>query len=203
MSKLLVATTNPHKLKEYREMLSDLGDITWLSLRDVGLEGMDVAETGATFEENARLKAVAYAQASGLLTLADDSGLVVEALGGAPGVYSARYGAPEATTDVERYRLLLKNLTGVEPPDRAARFECAVAIATPDGQVEIASGQVAGQVGFEPRGSNGFGYDPVFVLPDRRTLAELPSAEKNRISHRARALQAALPLIRRRLVGQP
>lgn len=200
--KLLVATKNRGKLKEYQEILDGLGDIEWLSLWDVGLGHMDVEETGVTFEENAGLKAEAYANAAGMLTLADDSGLVVDALNGAPGVYSARYGAPGAASDVDRYQLLLKNLTGIEPPQRTAHFACAVALALPGKSPEFAMGRVDGHIGFEPHGSNGFGYDPVFVLPDGRTIAEMPSEEKNRISHRGRALEAALPILKRYLTGQ-
>ncbi|MBI5931199.1 MAG: RdgB/HAM1 family non-canonical purine NTP pyrophosphatase [Chloroflexi bacterium] len=194
---LLVATKNQGKLKEYQEILDGLGDIEWLSLWDVGLGHMEVEETGATFEENAGLKAEAYANAAGMLTLADDSGLVVDALNGAPGVYSARYGAPEAATDIQRYQLLLKNLASVEMPQRTARFACVVGIGLPEQAPEFAVGYVEGHVGFEPRGSNGFGYDPVFLLPDGRTMAELPSDEKHRISHRGRALQAALPILQK------
>lgn len=195
--KLLVATQNQHKVEEYREMLHGLGDITWLSLWDVDLGNMQVAETGATFESNARLKADAYCKASGLITLADDSGLVVDALNGEPGVYSARYGAPEAVTDQDRYRLLLHKLRGVSHSRRAARFECVVAIAVPNGNIQVAYGTVEGRIADAPCGQNGFGYDPVFILEDGRTMAQLSSQEKNQISHRGRALQAALPILRK------
>ncbi len=195
-SKLLVATRNKHKVEEYKEMLAELGDITWLSLWDVKLDALEVDETGATFEANARLKAIAYCNASGLITLADDSGLVVDALNGEPGVYSARYGAPDAVTDQARYRLLLHNLRGVSYHRRTARFKCVVAIATPDGDINTVAGSVEGHIADAPCGNNGFGYDPVFMLDNGQTMAQLPSHEKHRISHRGRALQAALPILR-------
>lgn len=199
MKHLLVATRNPGKLNEYRQLLDDLPDVTWYSLADVGLDDMEVAETGTTFAENARLKAHAYMQAAGLITLADDSGLVVDALDGAPGVYSARYGKPQVTTAEGRYQLLLDNLADVPPADRTARFVCVIAIALPGqsmDEVAVVEGTIEGRIGYNPRGDNGFGYDPVFELPDGRTLAELPSEEKNPISHRGRALQKAEPLLR-------
>lgn len=192
--KLLVATTNRGKLAEYRELLADI-DVEWVDLQDVGLGTMEVAETEDTFAANAILKARAYCEASGLLTLADDSGLVVDALDGAPGVYSARYGAPEVTTDRGRYEKLLAALQDVPLEKRTARFKCVVALAAPDQEIVTVEGKIEGRIAFSPRGSNGFGYDPVFLLSDGRTLAELPSAEKNRISHRGNALEKAQPLL--------
>lgn len=192
--KLLVATTNKGKLAEYRELLADI-DVEWVDLQDVGLGTMEVAETEDTFAANAILKARAYCEASGLLTLADDSGLVVDALEGAPGVYSARYGAPEVTTDRGRYEKLLAALQEVPLEKRTARFKCVVALAAPDQEIVTVEGKIEGRIAFSPRGSNGFGYDPVFLLSDGRTLAELPSAEKNRISHRGNALEKAQPLL--------
>jgi XTP/dITP diphosphohydrolase len=194
MTKLLIATQNSHKINEYREMLAALGDdIQWLSLSDVGLSSMQVAETGTTFEDNATLKALAYGEKAGFITLADDSGLVVNALGGAPGVYSARYGAPEITTDRGRYEFLLRNLDSVT--DRSAAFVCVIAIYAPSGDIHTVRGEVAGRITDSPRGAYGFGYDPVFELPDGRTAAELTPPDKHRISHRGRALQQALPLL--------
>jgi len=187
--KLLVATTNPGKLGEYRDMFTDLA-VEWVSLRDVGLADMDVEETGTTFEENARLKADAYCRASGLVTLADDSGLVVDALNGEPGVYSARYGAPSAQSDQDRYTLLLSKLAGVPDAQRSARFVCVVAVAAPHTATITAQGALAGSIGYAPRGTNGFGYDPIVIIPDGRTVAELPPAEKHAISHRGNALRA-------------
>ncbi|MFP4321425.1 MAG: RdgB/HAM1 family non-canonical purine NTP pyrophosphatase [Anaerolineales bacterium] len=193
---LLVATGNPGKLQEYRELLADL-PVEWLSLQDAGLADMDVEETGRSFEENARLKASAYHAASGLLTLADDSGLVVDALGGAPGIYSARYGAPEAKTDEDRYTKLLSALENVPDNQRRAHFVCIIAIAAPGFPLQTVEGRVAGHIARAPRGSHGFGYDPVFVTEDGRTAAELPPEEKHRISHRGEALRAALPVLKR------
>jgi XTP/dITP diphosphohydrolase len=192
--KLLVATTNKGKLAEYRELLADI-NVEWVDLQDVGLDRMEVAETEDTFAANAILKAHAYCEASGLLTLADDSGLVVDVLEGAPGVYSARYGAPEVTTDRGRYEKLLAALQDVPLEKRTARFKCVVALAAPDQEIITVEGKIEGRIAFSPRGSNGFGYDPVFLLSDGRTLAELPSAEKNRISHRGNALEKAHPLL--------
>lgn len=189
MIRLLVATNNPGKVREYEDLLVHLPfDITYPAREGMTL---DVAETGETFEENARLKALAYAQASGLLTLADDSGLEVDALGGAPGVYSARYAGPDSS-DADRYRKLLAALGDVPQPGRTARFHCVVALAWPDGRVRAAHGTVEGQIGVGPRGKHGFGYDPVFIVAGYGglTMAELPPDVKNRISHRARAVQA-------------
>ena len=192
--KLLVATQNRGKLKEYRELLSDL-QVEWVSLHDVGLGDMDVEETGTTFAENARLKASAYCEASGLLTLADDSGLVIDALDGAPGIYSARYGAPELKTDRERYEKVLAQLKDVPEEARTARFVCVVGIAIPKKPVQEAEGVFEGRIACEPRGENGFGYDPIFVTKNGRTLAELASSEKHQISHRGIALRVAQPLL--------
>jgi XTP/dITP diphosphohydrolase len=198
MVKLLVATNNRGKIREYKEILEE-GLPPEVEITFPAQEGLDldVEESGETFEENALLKAVEFARASGLLTLADDSGLEVDALGGAPGVYSARYAGP-GTTDADRYRKLLGELADVPPEARAARFRCVVALAGPDGVIGSAQGTVEGEIGFEARGSMGFGYDPVFTAEDYHglTMAELPPEVKNRISHRARALQAAMPLLK-------
>ena len=199
--KLLVATNNPGKLKEYVDLLAGL-PVALTNPAQAGL-ALDVDESRATFAENAILKAQAYAKASGLLTLADDSGLEVDALGGAPGVRSARY-AGEGASDEDRYRLLLRNLAGVPEEKRTARFRCVVAIVTPEGDVCTAEGRCEGVIGFEPHGTHGFGYDPVFFMPDRgQTMAELLPEVKNRVSHRARAAQAALPILRRLLAEGP
>ena len=147
----------------------------------------DVEETGTTFAENARLKALTYARQSGLLTLADDSGLEVDALGGEPGVFSKRY-AGEGKSDAERIEFLLDKLRDVPPGKRSARFRCAIAIASPDGKLHETDGTCEGEIIFSPRGTNGFGYDPIFYFPARGvTMAELPPEEKNRVSHRAQA----------------
>lgn len=192
--KLLIATYNRGKA---RELASLLGDVPF-AITTPPEEGLDlqVEETGATFEENAVLKARAFARASGLLTLADDSGLEVEALGGEPGVLSSRYAGPGAT-DEERVQYLLRRLEGVPPEGRRARFRCVIAIARPSGEVEAFQGQVEGSIALEPRGEGGFGYDPVFLLPQGRTMAELSPEEKNRISHRGQAARLAAEALRR------
>jgi XTP/dITP diphosphohydrolase len=191
--KLLIATHNQGKVREYRELLSDLPvEVTYLDAEGIAHE---VEETGSTMEENARLKAQEYARLSGLWTWADDSGLEVDALGGGPGVYSARY-AGEGATDADRYRKLLDALTGVPWDKRTARFRCSVALATPEGETRVAGGVCEGVVAFGPAGSNGFGYDPVFYMPQHdATMAQLPPELKNQVSHRARASQKALGLL--------
>ncbi|NPV68902.1 MAG: RdgB/HAM1 family non-canonical purine NTP pyrophosphatase [Anaerolineae bacterium] len=193
MITVLVATLNPGKQREYHDLLANL-PVTWVGPADVGLDHLEVAEDGLTFEANARLKALAFARASGLPTLADDSGLQVDALNGQPGVYSARYAGP-AATDEDRYRKLLSVMAAIPDDRRSARFVCVVALALPDGEVHVAQGTLEGSIGRHPRGSGGFGYDPVFVLPDGRHLAELSAMEKNAISHRARALEALRPIL--------
>jgi len=194
--KLLIATNNPGKLHEYRLLLRDLPlDIT--NLRDEGID-FEPEETGATFDENAILKASTFAGRSGLLTLADDSGLEIDKLGGAPGVHSARYGGTRRGEDVRRYELVLRQLKDVPWAERTARFRCVVAIANPTGQVRTAEGVIEGIIAFESQGEYGFGYDPIFFIPEFDcTMAQLPPETKNRISHRARAAQAALPIIRK------
>jgi XTP/dITP diphosphohydrolase len=191
--KVLVATHNPGKVLEYAQMLRDF-PVACISLDEAGIDE-DVAETGDTFEENARIKAIAYCNASGLITLADDSGLAVDALDGEPGVYSARYAGP-GKTDRERYELLLKNLEGVPGPQRTAHFRCVIVVATPEGRLYSAEGRVDGTIAYEPRGENGFGYDPVFFMSQYGgTMAELGAPVKNTISHRARALQQIMPTL--------
>ncbi len=191
--KLLVATHNQGKVREYRELLAGLPlEVTYLDAEGIALE---VEETGQTLAENARLKATTYARASGLWTWADDSGLEVDALGGAPGVYSARY-AGEGASDADRYRKLLDALIGVPWARRTARFRCVVALATPGGEIRASDGACEGVIAFGPAGSNGFGYDPVFYLPDRGlTMAQLGAEVKNEISHRGRAARAAQALL--------
>lgn len=172
----------------------DAPGLELVTLDDAGIR-LDIAETGSTFLENAALKANAYAAMSGLTTLADDSGLEVDALGGEPGVYSKRY-AGENKTDAERNEYLLNKLRGVPKDKRTARFCCVIVINDARGQTWTTEGTCEGEIGFEPRGTNGFGYDPVFVVRGREAhLAELSSLEKNKISHRANALTAARPII--------
>jgi XTP/dITP diphosphohydrolase len=194
LQKLLVATNNPGKIREYKDLLSDLRlEITFPAEEGLALE---VEETGATFEENACLKALAFARATGILTLADDSGLEVDALDGAPGVRSARYAGPGAS-DVDRYRKLLVALEAIPPGRRQARFRCVVALAQADGSIRTAEGTCEGEIGFAPRGDSGFGYDPIFVVEGfgGLTMAELSPEIKNQISHRGRAVEAARPLL--------
>ncbi len=183
--RLLIATHNRGKLVEYQELLAGL-PFELVTLDDVDIRD-DIVESGATFAENARAKAVAYARRSGLLTLADDSGLQVDALGGEPGVHSKRY-AGENKSDPERIAFLLSKLRDVPPGKRAARFRCAIALAAPDGRLWETEGTCEGEIAFEPRGAHGFGYDPVFQVAARgMRMAELTTAEKNQVSHRARA----------------
>ncbi len=195
MTTLLIATTNPGKLREYAAIFGGL-PLELRMLADLGITD-DVEETGATFAANATLKAEYYAARSGMLTLADDSGLEVAALGGEPGVYSARYAGPGAS-DADRNALLLKKLDSVPFHSRLARFVCVIALALPGGPIELVEGVLPGVIEFEPRGENGFGYDPLFYLVDEnKTLAELPSERKNQISHRARAASAARAVLDR------
>jgi len=191
---LVIATRNKKKLREIRELLADL-DFNVLSIGDFD-EIPEVEEDGDTFEKNARKKAVEVARVTGRLTLADDSGLEIDYLGGRPGVHSARF-AGENATDEDRNEKALKLLKGVPEPERAARFRCAIAIASPDEQVEIVLGTCEGEIASEPRGSAGFGYDPLFIVPEYgKTYAELGQEKKNQISHRALALKKAKELLR-------
>ena len=162
MPKLLLATNNPGKAAEFKQLLSGCG---WeiVTPAELGLT-LEIEETGQTYAENATMKAVEYAKASGLVTLADDSGLEVDALGGRPGPLSARYAGPDRTDD-ERVEALLKELTGVPDEERTARFRAVIAIAAPSGRVELLEGTVEGRIAHEARGENGFGYDPIFLLP--------------------------------------
>ncbi|GAB4568139.1 MAG: RdgB/HAM1 family non-canonical purine NTP pyrophosphatase [Anaerolineae bacterium] len=195
MKKLLIATHNAGKLREYRQLLADL-PLQVVELAHVGITE-DVPEDGDTFAENARAKALAYARMSGLWTWADDSGLEVDALNGEPGVMSARYGGPGAS-DEDRYRLLLQRLEGVPEHKRTARFRCVIALASPQGEVHLAEGVCEGRITTEPRGQGGFGYDPVFFVPELgRTMAELTAEEKNAISHRGRAAREAREVLAR------
>jgi XTP/dITP diphosphohydrolase len=191
--RLLLATNNPGKAAEYRALLEGCG---WelVTPRDLGLS-LEVEEVGGDYAENARIKAEAFAKASGLVALADDSGIEVDALGGAPGPLSARFGG-EGASDEQRVALLLERLKGVPPERRSARFRCLIAVARPAGEVSLFEGQCEGRVAEEPRGEGGFGYDPVFLLPERGlTIAELPPEEKNAVSHRGRAARQARALL--------
>ena len=184
--KVILASKNPHKLTELSAILSQHGFEIALE-SEYGLD-IDVDETGTTFEENSLLKAEAVMKASGLPVLADDSGLMVDALDGAPGVYSARYG--HKSSDGERTAFLLENMKDVPNEKRTAKFVCVITCLWPDGRKIVARGECPGVITREVHGENGFGYDPVFYLPELgMTYAELPSEQKNAISHRARALQ--------------
>jgi XTP/dITP diphosphohydrolase len=193
LAKLLVASNNLGKLREYASLLSGLP----FELTTLAGEGItdEIEETGSSMEQNAIQKATAYATLSGLITLADDSGLEVDALNGEPGSLSRRY-AGENVSDMERIDYLLAKLDGVPWETRGARFRCVIAIATPEGVVETCQGVCEGIVALDAKGEGGFGYDPIFYLPELdRRMAELTLEEKNRISHRARAAQKARPIL--------
>ena len=184
--KLVLASKNKKKLAEMNEILSQLG-VEVCSEAEAGVD-VEVEETGTTFEENSLLKARAVMEASGMPAIADDSGLCVDALGGAPGVYSARYGGPELD-DTGRYRLLLENLRG--QMTRTAKFVSVITCCFPNGDVICARGECPGTIAYAPQGEGGFGYDPVFFVPGlKKTFAQLSPEEKNAISHRGRALRA-------------
>ncbi|MEN6357879.1 MAG: XTP/dITP diphosphatase [Armatimonadota bacterium] len=190
MRKLVIATKNPGKAREMAEILTDM-PYEVVSLSDYP-DAPEVEETGSTFAENAVIKARAYAEYTGELTLADDSGLEVDALDGAPGVFSSRF----APTDAMRISKLLDLMKDVPCDKRTARFRCAVAIADPNGDVKTCEGKVEGTIAYAPRGSGGFGYDPVFIVTELgKHMAELGSDEKNAISHRGRALGEAKKLL--------
>jgi len=198
--KLLIATRNAGKFKELSALLSGC-PFDLVSLADVGI-GKEVPETGSTFAENATIKATAYAGESGMLTLADDSGLEVEALGGEPGPLSSRY-AGEGATDAQRIAFLLRKLENVPESDWDARFRCVIALAGPGRSVELYSGECRGLIVAGSRGRGGFGYDPVFLLPEAgKTMAELSPEEKNLISHRSAAARKAVEALRRMAAAQ-
>ena len=199
MPKLLLATNNAGKVAELRQILDGCG---WelVTPADAGLD-MEVGETGQGYAENATIKAVAFAQASGLTALADDSGIEVDALDGRPGALSARYAGPNRT-DAERVAKLIEELRDVPDERRTARFRCVIAIASPQGEVDLVEGTVEGRIAREPRGENGFGYDPAFLLPERGlTMAELPPDEKHAVSHRGAAARAARKVLEKMLRG--
>ncbi|MBN1149445.1 MAG: RdgB/HAM1 family non-canonical purine NTP pyrophosphatase [Anaerolineales bacterium] len=193
MSKLLIATNNQGKLIEIQALLQDL-PVEIVSPGQLGLT-LSIEESGQTYAQNAALKGLAFARASGLLTMADDSGLEVDALDGLPGLRSARFAPKAGASDADRRAYLLEQLQGRARP-WTARFRCVIALATAAGETRFAEGVCPGEIIPEQRGQNGFGYDPLFLIPDlERTMAELSMQEKNRLSHRARAVQAALPFL--------
>ncbi len=183
--KMVLASKNPHKLEEMKAILAHLGVEVVLE-SDVGVD-VEVEETGTTFEENSLLKARAVMEAAGMPAIADDSGLCVDALNGAPGVYSARYGGEDKGGCSHRYELLLRALSG--QLDRRAKFVSVVTACFPNGDVLTTRGECPGTIAFAPQGENGFGYDPVFFVPEKKkTYAQMTAEEKNEISHRGRAL---------------
>ena len=185
--KVVLASKNKHKLQEISKITEQF-DIDLILQSECGVD-IDVEETGTTFEENSYIKAKAVSDATGLPALADDSGIAVDALNGEPGIYSARYGFDESLDDRGRMMLLLKNTEYVPDDQRQAKFVCVITLVMPDGQTIQARGEVHGLLTREPRGLNGFGYDPIFYYPPAGcTTAELPEEEKNKISHRGRAL---------------
>lgn len=188
MRKIIFATGNEGKMKEVREILKDL-DVEVLSMKEAGLD-LNIVEDGKTFEENAVIKAKAVCEASGEIALADDSGLVIDYLGGEPGVYSARYMGEDTSYRIKNASLI-ERLSGVPDEKRTARFACSIAAAFPDGTIKTTCGTMEGIIGYEEAGENGFGYDPIFYLPEYGcTSAELSMEEKNKISHRGKALRA-------------
>ena len=194
MNKLLIATNNKGKVKELQDLLSDIG-VELITPLQIHLD-LDVKEDGSTYAENAIKKAIAFAGASNLISLADDSGLEVDALDGAPGLYSARYSPKIKADDADRRAYLLQNLRD-KPRPWTARFRATIAISTPEGNVQLSEGACEGEIIPEERGSGGFGYDPIFLLPELgRTMAELEMEEKNRLSHRARAAIKAKALLK-------
>jgi len=196
MKQLLIATNNKGKVKEIQDLLKDTG-IELVTPAQINLD-LDVVEDGHTYAENASKKAIAFAQASKLISLADDSGLEVNALDGAPGLYSARYGSSDGRklSDAERRAFLIRNLQG-KPRPWTARFHATIAIALPTEKTYLAEGFCEGEIIPEERGTGGFGYDPVFLLPELgKTMAELGMDEKNRLSHRARAVMNAKGILK-------
>ncbi len=197
MHKLLIATNNKGKVEELQDLLKDLG-VELVTPSQIGLD-LDVLEDGHTYADNAARKAVAFAHASGLISLADDSGLEVDALDGAPGLYSARYGSNtgEKLSDAERRKYLLQKLRE-KPRPWTAHFHATIAIATPNNQLQITNGICPGEIIPEERGTGGFGYDPIFLLAELgKTMAELGMDEKNRLSHRARAVMNAREILKK------
>lgn len=189
MTKIIVATGNQNKMKEIREIIKR-DDIEFVSLKDEGLQDIEIVENGKTFEENAVIKAKTIADITKNIVIADDSGLEVDYLDKAPGVYSARYMGEDTPYTIKNNHIieLLKDAKGEE---RSARFVCVIACVMPDGETFTTRGTIEGRIGYEEKGENGFGYDPIFYLPERGcTTAELPPEQKNEISHRGRALKA-------------
>ena len=196
MNTIIFATSNQNKMKEIREILNDI-DVEILSMKEAGIDA-DIIEDGKTFEENALIKARAIRDLSGCIVLADDSGLEVDALNKEPGIYSARYMGEDTSYDLKNANII-ERLKGLSGEERSARFVCAIAAAFPDGSEETCRGTIEGRIGYEPAGENGFGYDPIFFVPEYGcTTAQLSPEEKNEISHRGKALRAMREIIRQR-----
>ena len=197
--KIIFATSNEGKMKEVRSILEDLG-MEVLSMKEAGIQ-VDVVEDGTTFEENAVIKATEIAKACGEIVLADDSGLEIDFLNKEPGIYSARY-MGEDTSYAIKNQNLIDRLEGVEDEKRTARFVCAIAAAFPDGTVEVIRGTIEGRIGYEEKGANGFGYDPIFYVPEYGcTTAELSLEQKNEASHRGKALRLMKEIIKAKYQG--
>ena len=193
MDKIVFATANEGKVKEIKEILKDF-PIEVVSMKEMGITA-DIEENGTTFEENSLIKARALAKLTGLPALADDSGLEVDYLNGEPGIYSARYLGRDTDYDYKN-NYIIDKLSGAKGEDRSARFVCVISLVLPDGREFVERGVVEGLIGYEQKGENGFGYDPIFYLPEYgKTSAELPPEEKNKISHRGKALTAMKKLI--------
>ena len=194
---IILATNNKSKVKEISEMMSG-SDITFESLADAGIN-VEVEETGTTFEENALLKAREICKLSGKPTISDDSGLEIDALDGAPGIYSSRFMGEDTSYDIKN-NALIEKLENVADPDRTARFRCCMALVLPDGREFVTEGAMEGIIAREPKGINGFGYDPILFIPEyNRTSAELSSEEKNNISHRGETLRKMIEVIKKEL----
>lgn len=188
MGKMILASSNKHKMEEIKKIL-DKFDIELQSMAEAGLEGFEIIEDGETFEENSMKKAVTILEELGIDTIADDSGLMVDKLDGRPGVYSARYSGENANADTNNEKLLME-LDGVPLEERTAKFVCVISIAFKNGEKICVRGECPGKIGFEKKGNNGFGYDPLFIVDGYdKTFAEISGEEKNKISHRAKALE--------------
>lgn len=197
MDKIIFATGNAGKMKEIREILKDL-NLEVLSMKDAGIQA-DVVEDGKTFQENAIIKAKEIMKISGEVVLADDSGLEIDYLNKEPGIYSARYMGEDTSYRIKNANLI-ERLQGVPDEKRTARFVCAIAAAFPDGTVETTEGTIEGRIGYEEKGENGFGYDPIFYVPEFGcTTAELTGEQKNQVSHRGKALEAMKEILRKRM----
>ena len=195
--RLIFATGNEGKMREIRKILDGLG-MEILSMKEAGVS-LDILEDGETFRENAQIKAYAVWRETGGIVLADDSGLVVDYLGGEPGIYSARYMGEDTSYEIKN-QAIIDRLSEAKGEERSARFVCAIAAALPDGEVLTARGTIEGRIGHEAAGDGGFGYDPIFYLPERGlTTAQLSAGEKNEISHRGRALRAMKETLKRKL----